>query len=130
MSDYLDGPKFVAWLESTNPDFTRDMFGPSTQRRLRSWCQGHAASVWSVDELLTGIGLHISQIPEDAWLPGYPRRVTLRKSRSRVFSTATKEWVIKRLAEGITFQQIANEVGASERTVRRWTQNSREKAAR
>ena len=77
--DWLDGPRFVGWLELHAPEacelaaaangYGRTHRGMHSNlgRGLARWRQGAAVSVYSADLYLTEIGLHLSLLPDDLY---------------------------------------------------------------
>jgi hypothetical protein len=69
-AEWADGPKVAAWLkdhlDKTYPDWKRKC--PNLDRAWRRWTSGERASVWSLDNHLTPLGLHVQDIPDDVWL--------------------------------------------------------------
>jgi hypothetical protein len=63
---FLDGPKFVAWLESEG--VTKTGLTESQYRRWFDWERGARADLYtaSTDQLLTDNYLH-NLIPDDVW---------------------------------------------------------------
>ena len=77
MSDWLDGPKLVAWLEAVAGDELGSGTGraaESASRRIGDWRRGGRASVYALDAILTRLGLHLSMVPEELYVEANPRR--------------------------------------------------------
>ena len=68
---YANGPKIVAWLEST--DMLPDHLHDSTARRFYSWRMGGQATYDAVDRVLVSLGMHPSEAPDDMWEERTPR---------------------------------------------------------
>lgn len=66
MSDWLDGPKLVAWMEENGLDCPKRQLG-AYEYRVRRWKQGSAASVWVADDVLTTIGCCLGELPDDLY---------------------------------------------------------------
>lgn len=123
MSDYLDGPKFLAWLEEA------DCFEPvvhDMKYRASKWRHGAAVSVWKADELLTAIGLHISQIPDEIWRLEAPQG---KQPKWRRDLSSSKEQVVAEHAAGASTKALSRKTGIPERTIREWTLRSKAKDA-
>lgn len=127
MKEWLDGPRFIAWLEDEF-NFDRHGNGPIVERRAHGLSRGEALSVWSADRLLTTIGLHISLIPDDLWVEKKPRRK--QKKRGPSPSQTMKKEIIQRHKAGEHPAVLAQAAGVTERTVNRWTQESKRRAVR
>lgn len=124
MADWLDGPKFVAWLEEKH-GFESHLHGRYMNQTAWRWRKGEKVSIWKADELLTKLDLHISLIPEDIWVAP-----TERVPRRKDFSKGLREEVVARRLAGATAHELAEDIGVSERTIRKWTQKSKQKAER
>lgn len=68
---WVDGPKFVAWLEEHGLE-SKLSLGEGLARRMRDWQSGGVASVDAVDRVLVAMGFHLSELPDDFWVP-HPR---------------------------------------------------------
>jgi hypothetical protein len=124
--EWLDGPRFVTWLEGQEEHLENWRVGSTFGRRLTSWRSGAAASVWAVDRILTQLGLHLSLIPEDLWL----QESHLRNKEKGRHPRVARELACRLRGEGLTIARISRTVGVSERTVQEWTRNSKPKAVR
>ena len=63
-ADWADGAAVLSWVEA------RVAVTPSTiavRKRWERWRDGAQASFWHVDEMLVGVGLHVSQLPDAVW---------------------------------------------------------------
>jgi hypothetical protein len=128
-SHWLDGPKFIAWLESEH-GFKASHHGSNAERRAQRWKNGDMVSIWKADELLTKLSLHISLIPEAVWLAaGATERYAKPEGRPN-FTNELREQVIARREAGASPRDLAIETGVSERTIRKWTQKAKQKAGR
>lgn len=72
-ADYVDGPRFVKWLEDHGLTNTYEQLGSAIGRRISCWRHGGAASVWSADIALVRLGFHLRDLPDDIWIfdPGH-----------------------------------------------------------
>lgn len=127
MADWLDGPKFVAWLEGAT-GFTAEPHGASVKRRVTDWKAGAPVSIWKADDLLTHLGLHLSQVPDELWIDGRHRREAVAKKPRPLYPTKLRTEVVKRRLSGVALKRLTLETGISEGTIKRWTRESRRKA--
>lgn len=65
----VDGPGLVAWLEAEGHLQAVKARG---ERRLSYWRQGVSASAYTLDRLLTPIGVGLWEIPDELWLAVRP----------------------------------------------------------
>lgn len=67
LPEYLDGPKFWAWLQSEG--IKKQDLTDSCRRRLSEWEKGARANIYTstVDQLLTDNYLSSRLIPDDVW---------------------------------------------------------------
>ena len=62
-----DGPTIAAWL---GPILARREGAPAAVRdRLHHWARGERCGIWALDRVLVTLGLHLSQVPAEAWVP-------------------------------------------------------------
>lgn len=66
---WISGPKFVEFLESKGVSY-RELPG---EQGFDDWKKGANLSVWRADKMLTHIGYHILQLPDDCWISNYDR---------------------------------------------------------
>lgn len=123
---WLDGPRFLSWLEA-DYNFDSHAHGKTIERRANRWKHGECVSVWSADRFLIKIGLHLTLVPEDIWLPRKPGPLTY--TRGNRPTPEQKKEIIKRCGEGAPVAALAQEVGVTERTIRKWCQVDRERYA-
>lgn len=123
--DWLDGPKFLAWLEEKH-GFKSWVHGGYMKQTAWRWKKGEKVSIWKADELLTKLDLHIHLIPEDIWIAPVDRKPKGRRN----FSEGLRHEVVARRLAGASPHALAKETGVSERTIRKWTQKSKQKAER
>ena len=62
---YGHGPTIVAWLER---DGALSGLDETDRKLIRRWRSGSDASFWVIDRLLTGLGHHVSELPDETWL--------------------------------------------------------------
>lgn len=66
---FLDGPKFVKWLEDNEWTFF-DRLSSVEKANWKKWASGtHRPDIYSdlLDQLLMDIGLPMTMIPDDLW---------------------------------------------------------------
>ena len=68
-SRWLDGPRFVAWLDSLERPLPA-----SLTRRMREWRLGGVADFYGVEHYLCALGFHASEIPDECWSDVAPDR--------------------------------------------------------
>jgi hypothetical protein len=80
---WISGPKFAAWLRERKVENKELPVSRSSQ--LGQWERGENISVWRADRVLTHLGYHLWQLPEDVWLPNYDRleKAHAKRSESR-----------------------------------------------
>lgn len=64
---WLDGPRLVCWLEGKGL-FSMQLQVGGLARRVSDWKKGTTANVFTADRVLTRLGLHISEIPDELWV--------------------------------------------------------------
>lgn len=61
---YADGPTVAAWLIAHDLDRSSDNLG----RNVRRWRSGRRrVSIETLDRYLTPLGIHLSELPAEAW---------------------------------------------------------------
>ena len=60
-----DGPGLVAWLRERGVEDVE--LGASGARTLLRWASGRYADFFAVDAMLTRLGLHAMDVPEELW---------------------------------------------------------------
>lgn len=69
-AEWLDGPALTEWLEARVPPEKRsEKWVKALRRRMREWRKGSMAEIYTVDEYLVRMGLHLTEIPDDFWCP-------------------------------------------------------------
>jgi hypothetical protein len=66
---WADGVKVVAWLEAH--EILPEAFGvemDTISSAVRRWRNGRPARIDSVDNILTRLGVHVSELPDEVWL--------------------------------------------------------------
>lgn len=108
-TDWIDGPKLVAWLGDDVNGLERKR--PAFARNLSRWRCGRAANVYTVDAVLVAIGRHLSEIPDDFYVP---------RPLRQVFSEDVKDEVRRRIRAGERPIDIGREVGVCDKTIHNW----------
>jgi hypothetical protein len=83
LPEWLDGPGLCKWLEDRG--YYRSYLNESLARRWREWAHGCSASVWTVDQVMVALGLHLSELPDHLWTAApdrtpYERRENLEEA--------------------------------------------------
>jgi len=73
-AEWIDGPRFVAWLREHGLTSPSRQLGGSLARRVRDWEHGSAANVHTADQALVKLGLVLSEVPDDFWIESPKRR--------------------------------------------------------
>ena len=63
---YADGLAVAHWLEHRKVDVA--CLTVSQRRNLFRWRTGGQASFYTIDEVLTRVGLHVSELPDHVWI--------------------------------------------------------------
>lgn len=66
---WADGAKVLAWLKTS--DLLPEQFGPdmdTVAKAVYRWSKGYTARADSVDNVLSRLGAHVSELPDDVWL--------------------------------------------------------------
>lgn len=112
-AEWLDGPALAAWLRDNGLDHPTYQLGHTLERAVSRWRDGARAYVFVVDAVLTKLGLHLSEIPDELWTDAP------QGGASRLDSVKRAE-LLARLAEGEPVKAIARKVGCSSGTVRHY----------
>lgn len=62
----LDGRALAAWIEDHVTDLGAQLNGQT--RTVQRWRNGASARIWTVDEVLTALGRHLSELPDEVWI--------------------------------------------------------------
>jgi hypothetical protein len=115
---WLDGPMLFDFVMKKAPQLVgqrEGVLGETLSRTMSRWRSGEHAHYATADRLLTQLGIHLSEVPEEMW----------RWSRSD-----KKHLGIKHLKNGHSKKQVAEWMGVAKRTVETWqTEISEDKAA-
>lgn len=118
---FLDGPKFVAWLEEEG--VTSDMLDKSEQSMLLKWREGRRADIYAkvVDRLLARYCLPASYIPDEVWSKDQFQNVKPREKRTvRRFSAAKRQEAVELLEGGLRPKFVSDLLGVPQSTLRTW----------
>lgn len=63
----FNGPRLVAWLESTDAELTQATLGQRPKKAVTAWKEGADAPLGLVDVVCTRAGLHLSMVPDELW---------------------------------------------------------------
>lgn len=110
--DWLDGPRFYAWLRENGLTALDRQLGHSA-RRVRDWRDGAVANVYAADRVLVKVGLHLNDVPEDLYREP-PDRTTRKAKRC---TAAERQEILRRWAAGDSRYSIAKDLGRHRRTV-------------
>lgn len=127
MSEWLDGPGVVEWLEAKGMRpyvFWRSW---ADKRAWARWKQGGLASVWVLDRILTQEGLELVDVPEHLWRD--PPRRGGRKLTYR-HPAPLREAVLRRYSQGERICDLSRELGLSPKTIAFWTRKEKTRAGR
>ncbi|MQA76051.1 MAG: hypothetical protein GEU88_17245 [Solirubrobacterales bacterium] len=112
---WLEGPGLCEWLERSGAVLRPDVeLDANMARNWRRWEAGGHADVYTVDRLLCGRGVHLSEVPDELWRTRRPYR------RRRRVAARERERAARRHLAGAPARQVAGELGVSERAVRNW----------
>jgi DNA-binding NarL/FixJ family response regulator len=111
---WLDGRGFTYWLDSRRPE-RLGLLGESTERRLRNArALSGQLSVHTVDRIVTTLGLHLSDVPDEVWVERRPRRF------HPPVPPEERERAVRLRLSGTPATEIARTLGVSDRAVRSW----------
>lgn len=119
-AEWIQGPGLVVWLES------HGLFSPDIQlgfhaRRIRHWREGKTADLHTADIVLTKLGLHLSEIPDELWLEEAPK--------ARRYTDKDRKEMARRLGEGQTVTAVARSFCCHRETVLKAAERFSVKAA-
>ncbi|MGH2761415.1 MAG: hypothetical protein ACRDLD_02355 [Thermoleophilaceae bacterium] len=126
--EWLDSERLADWLEGwlrcrydLHPDEPiGETFGDSVMRTMWRWRHEDVVpSVHTLDRILTAHGGHLSNVPDDLWVPQRPsKRAGARLGRGSSYYQKRR----KRLPEydGQRAFVAAQALGVDQRTVRSW----------
>lgn len=124
---YLDGPRFVKWLEQEGVKFSD--LTDSQQRRWRDWEQGSRADLYgTADRILTDNYILPVLIPDECWSDNQRRyekasRLPVKESKMR------KAEGLLLVEAGVHVDEVAKRLGVCSTTVRNWLRKNRQLAA-
>ena len=108
----LDGPNFVKWL-TANADLAS--LPDNRRRALRRYRVGDVATVASADRVLTDLGLHLTDLPEDLWR---------RDNRGSPYPPELCVEAVKRARGGELHRFVASSLAVDRSTVSRWVREA------
>ena len=112
LPEWVDGPKFVAWIEEVRPDHMAEL-SESHHRALYRFRQpGAKGSLDTVDRICCSLFLHLSEIPEDVW--------TTTPNKGRKVDAVRKAQAVEMIDAGTPASMVARHLGVAAATVRRW----------
>lgn len=130
MLEYLDGPRFLEWLEEEGIDWQATT--ESQRRRICDWKKGTRANIYTgtVDSLMTDNYLAISCIPDEVWSENQAHAASGHKNKKDMSWEARRErradCELMLIQGDKTTKQIAEEVGVSKTAVGTWKRELRE----
>lgn len=107
---WLDGPGFAAWLEE-NTDLVPER-GSCLEKSIQLWRDGAKPSVFTADDLLTPLGRHLSELPDELYVDPPPI--------GRATPPAVKEEALEALRGGERPASVASRLGVTKVSVYRW----------
>lgn len=112
---WLDGPKLAVWL--WEQELTEDVRQDSNHARaLLKWKQGGKASVYVVDEMLTRVDRHLSELPDHFYIsPELMKRKPMRPVKPSEISLLHKGFRRK-----VPDRALARTLNRSQSTVRHY----------
>jgi hypothetical protein len=126
---YLDGPKFVKWLETEEGIKFSDLTD-SQQRRWRDWEAGSRADLYgTADRILTDNHILSCLIPDDCWSDNQARYNSERTKIPRAQVEARRAEGRMLIAAGLPIAEICERLGVSPTTVRNWTRQMKQNQA-
>jgi len=118
LPEWLDGPLLFEFVMKRAPHIVgnrQGVLGETMSRTMARWRSGERAHYATADRVLTKLGLHLSEIPDEFW---------------RWTKSEKKERGLRHLRNGKTPKQVSAWTGVSQVTVRKWqTEVNKEKAA-
>ena len=119
MREYLDGPGLYAWLNERGCDLSAKVLNFHS-REVRRWRSGTAATVWSADQVLTQLGLHLTEIPDDLW-----RDSPYKNNGGKRIDPRIRRAALIGIRRGDTVHHVAQRFAIDGSTVRRWMKEER-----
>ena len=120
-AEYASGPALYAWLSQHDrvPAGSKlkrtDPTLEALLRRMQRWRSGENASLDTVDRYMVYLGYHISDLPNEVWIPKpIPRKV------GRAIPAEIKEAALEAFRAGGRPSVVAREFGVSEHSLHNW----------
>jgi len=119
-TEYVDGRKFVRWLEEDcHEELTGLSIGETMLRRVYSMRRdGSVPSIYTCDKILTSLGRHISEIPDDCYCETTRGRSDKGVSRQERIEIIYAAW--ERVNGGENLSEVSRDVGLNPRTLLYW----------
>lgn len=119
-SRWLSGRKVWEWLDQRVDMRDVQMYHPLAMDTIRKWRNGSTAEIYTVDRVLTKLGLHISELPDDIGCDAPQAR------KSRYYSRELKREAVKRYAKGEMVTKIADDMNISASVIYSWRRQAGE----
>ena len=116
--DWLDGPRVAAWLEARG--LLRGHGATHLGREIRRWAKTKAVNLYAADPTLIKLGVHYSELPDDAWTKP-PRR----RHGGSGYSQELREAAVEELRAGRSRHAVAKFYGIGTDTIRRWEEEAK-----
>jgi hypothetical protein len=72
LPEYIDGPKFAAWLKAIHPELEGQwtaLVGERMTKNMSAWKRGnYNATIDAADKLLVKLGRHLSEVPDEFFI--------------------------------------------------------------
>ena len=113
LPQWVDGPRFVAWIERVRPDYMAELTDTHHRALYRFRQPGAKGSVETVDRICVALFLHLHEIPEDVWTWEPP-------SKGKQVDQATKKDAVEMVKSGTPVAEAARRFGVHYETLRYW----------
>ena len=113
LPEWLDGPKFAAWLEDKG--IAANDIDPGHGSAPGKWRRGAGVSIYKADEILTRFGLHITDLPDDMY------RESPKTGPHAKYTEEEKLAIIAELDTGISKEELARQHGCCPRSILNWS---------
>lgn len=121
---YLDGPRFVKWLEEEGVKFSD--LTDTQQRRWRDWEKGSRADLYkTADRILTDNYILPGLIPDECWSENQLRYENASRPPKKESDLRKAEGLML-VEAGVHVNEIADRLGVCPTTVRNWTRKQRQ----
>ncbi len=116
-AEWLDGPGLAAWLGERIPLDGLAAHHESMYRAILRWRNGDQACVYTVDDLLVRLGIHLSEVPEELF-------VSTTRRRAYPLSEQTRTEALRLYTEGVGPGEIGRRLGIGSGTVSGWARRA------